>query len=134
MPKKCLCTLQGELLKSKRTNFLQAGRGRSVVATVCYLTEEFSLSTEEAVDLVKKERPQINMGFAQIQACRDYEHKYVRPRKDCQEAEQASELSTNCVEDAKSTGGDGSASATPAVVPLQQALGTEETNNSTATN
>lgn len=55
---------------------LQAGRGRSVVATVCYLIEEFKLSTDEAVALVKKERPQINMGYAQLQSCKDYEARY----------------------------------------------------------
>lgn len=52
-----------------------------MVATVCYLTEEFCLSTEEAVALVKKERPQINMGYAQLQACKDYAEKYGKKKR-----------------------------------------------------
>lgn len=36
--------------------------------------------------LVKKERPQINMGYAQLQSCRDYEARYsARTDKDGKE-------------------------------------------------
>jgi atypical dual specificity phosphatase len=50
----------------------KAGRGRSVVAVVCYLLEVDNMTVEEAVDYVKKRRPQINMGKIQLNICYSY--------------------------------------------------------------
>jgi len=50
----------------------KAGRGRSVVAVVCYLIEVDDMSVEEAIDYVKKRRPQINMGKIQQNICYSY--------------------------------------------------------------
>lgn len=53
----------------------KAGRGRSVVAVVCYLMEVDDLSVEDAIEFVKKRRPQINMGKIQRNVCFDYYNK-----------------------------------------------------------
>jgi atypical dual specificity phosphatase len=50
----------------------KAGRGRSVVAVVCYLMEIDNMTVEEAIDYVKKRRPQINMGKIQQNICYSY--------------------------------------------------------------
>lgn len=47
----------------------KAGRGRSVVAVVCYLIEVDNMTVEDAVDYVKKLRSQINMGKIQLNIC-----------------------------------------------------------------
>jgi hypothetical protein len=46
-----------------------------VVAVVCYLIEVDDLSVEEAIEYVKKRRPQINMGKIQRNICFDYYNK-----------------------------------------------------------
>jgi len=50
----------------------KAGRGRSVVAVVCYLLEVDNMTVEEAIDYVKQRRPQINMGKIQQNICYSY--------------------------------------------------------------
>jgi len=50
----------------------KAGRGRSVVAVVCYLMEVDNMTVEEAVEFVKKRRSQINMGKIQLNICYSY--------------------------------------------------------------
>jgi len=50
----------------------KAGRGRSVVAVVCYLIETDNITVEEAVEYVKKRRSQINMGKIQLNICYSY--------------------------------------------------------------
>eukprot|EP01127_Copromyxa_protea_P014730 TRINITY_DN4155_c0_g1_i1.p1 TRINITY_DN4155_c0_g1~~TRINITY_DN4155_c0_g1_i1.p1 ORF type:complete len:262 (+),score=68.46 TRINITY_DN4155_c0_g1_i1:115-900(+) len=72
------------IVSTKKTVYVhcKAGRGRSVVATVCYLTYEHGLTTDAAVELIKKQRPQINMGLTQLQTCRDFEEKYCKGRRE----------------------------------------------------
>eukprot|EP01126_Amoeba_proteus_P024614 TRINITY_DN2474_c0_g1_i8.p1 TRINITY_DN2474_c0_g1~~TRINITY_DN2474_c0_g1_i8.p1 ORF type:complete len:193 (+),score=44.30 TRINITY_DN2474_c0_g1_i8:78-581(+) len=55
----------------------KAGRGRSVVVTICYLAHKKGFSVDQACELLRSRRPQVNMGQAQIQACRDYVETYL---------------------------------------------------------
>jgi len=53
----------------------KAGRGRSVVAVVCYLVEIDNMSVDDAITYVKEKRPQINMGKIQRDVCYSYYNK-----------------------------------------------------------
>ena len=44
--------------------------------------ETLEITTDEAVEIIRKERPQINMGFAQLQSCKDYEANYRTLRRE----------------------------------------------------
>uniref|UniRef100_A0A6B2LJ88 Uncharacterized protein n=1 Tax=Arcella intermedia TaxID=1963864 RepID=A0A6B2LJ88_9EUKA len=59
----------------------KSGRGRSVVVVVCFLVYSFQVSTEEAIEMIKKKRAQINMGYEQLLACKTFE-KSIFPDRD----------------------------------------------------
>jgi len=51
----------------------KAGRGRSVVASVCFLIKYHHMGWEEATAYLKARRPQINMGGHQTGSCASFE-------------------------------------------------------------
>jgi protein tyrosine phosphatase (PTP) superfamily phosphohydrolase (DUF442 family) len=71
-----------EIVDAKKKVYVhcKAGRGRSVVASVCFLIKYEQMSWEEATAYIKKRRPQINMGSHQTGSCANFEKIHGMPK------------------------------------------------------